>query len=305
MHGYDAQGARLGATGDHWAQWMLQRRFGGDAAAQAEMLRGLAGVRDRVLDGARLAPGETLLDVGTGDGLIAFGALDRLGTTGTVIFSDISLDLLDHCRELAAHLGVTARCRFVPASADDLAPVADGAVDVVTTRSVLIFVPAKARAFGEFYRVLRPGGRVSLFEPINRFGYPEPETRFAGYDVTPVADLAAAVRWAFQRRQPPETNPLLDFDERDLLTFAEQAGFREIHLTLEATIGQGGPLGPSRQWEVFLHSAPNPLAPTLAEALAEALSPADAARLVAHLRPLVEAGAGERRAAQAFFSAVK
>jgi ubiquinone/menaquinone biosynthesis C-methylase UbiE len=295
----------VGATADFWAEWMLQRRFGGDPAAQAEMLRALAGVRDRVLDGARLAPGETLLDVGTGDGLIAFGALDRLGPTGEVIFSDISVDLLDHCRALAQDLGVLARCRFVPAAADDLAPIAAATVDVVTTRSVLIFVRAKARALREFYRVLRPGGRISLFEPINRFGYPEPETRFAGYDVTPVAGLAGAVRRVFQGRQPPETNTLLDFDERDLLTFAEEAGFREIHLTLEATIGQGAPLGPSRQWEVFLHSAPNPLAPTRAEALAEALSPADAARFVAHLRPLVEAGAGERRSARAFLAAVK
>jgi hypothetical protein len=59
------------------------------------------------------------------------------------------------------------------------------------------------------------------------------------------------------------------------------------------------------QWEVFLHSAPNPLAPTLAEAVAEALSPADAVRFLAHLRPLVEGGVGERRAARAFLSALK
>jgi ubiquinone/menaquinone biosynthesis C-methylase UbiE len=42
-------------------------------------------------------------------------------------------------------------------------------VDVVTTRSVLIYVKDRARAFAEFARVLRPGGRTSLYEPINRF----------------------------------------------------------------------------------------------------------------------------------------
>ena len=45
--------------------------------------------------------------------------------------------------------------------------MADGSVDVVTTRSVLIYVKDKAAALREFYRVLKPGGRVSLFEPIN------------------------------------------------------------------------------------------------------------------------------------------
>ena len=42
-------------------------------------------------------------------------------------------------------------------------------MDIVTTRSVLIYVEDKRRAFEEFFRVLKPGGRISLFEPINRF----------------------------------------------------------------------------------------------------------------------------------------
>ena len=41
----------------------------------------------------------TLLDVGAGDGLIAFGALEKLGPTGKVIVSDISESLLKHARE--------------------------------------------------------------------------------------------------------------------------------------------------------------------------------------------------------------
>jgi len=60
--------------------------------------------RDRVLDQAGLAAGETLLDVGCGDGLIGFGALDR--GAGLVIFSDISQDLLAQCRRLAGELDV-------------------------------------------------------------------------------------------------------------------------------------------------------------------------------------------------------
>jgi ubiquinone/menaquinone biosynthesis C-methylase UbiE len=47
-----------------------------------------------------------LLDVGTGDGLIAFGALDLVGEDGRVVFSDVSQDLLDHSRTLAEEAGV-------------------------------------------------------------------------------------------------------------------------------------------------------------------------------------------------------
>jgi SAM-dependent methyltransferase len=59
------------------------------------------------------------------------------------------------------------RCRFVLASAESLTGIADASVDVVTTRSVLIYVKDKAAALREFYRVLRPGGRISVFEPVN------------------------------------------------------------------------------------------------------------------------------------------
>jgi hypothetical protein len=48
----------------------------------------------------------------------------------------------------------------------------------------------KGRAFGEFYWVLKPGGRLSIFEPVGSFRGPEPRGLFLGCDVTPVDDLA-------------------------------------------------------------------------------------------------------------------
>lgn len=95
-----------------------------------------------------------------GAGLIAFGALERLGESGRVIFSDVSQDLLDHAFALAEEGGVLDRCEFALARAEDLAPIADESVDVVTTRSVIIYVPRELKplAFEEFFRVLRAGG---------------------------------------------------------------------------------------------------------------------------------------------------
>jgi arsenite methyltransferase len=64
-----------GEGGDRWARWLLGTRHGGNAALRERMLADtLYPWRDEILDRARLAPGDTLLDVGCGDGLVAFGA---------------------------------------------------------------------------------------------------------------------------------------------------------------------------------------------------------------------------------------
>jgi arsenite methyltransferase len=137
------------STQDHWAQWLLQKRFGGNEQRLKATLAGLAKVRDRVLEHAAITEGAMVLDVGCGDGLIAFGALDLVGKDGQVIFSDISQDLLDHCQNLAEQMDVLDRCQFLRASAVDLSAVASQSVDVVTTRSVLIYVEQKQQAFEE------------------------------------------------------------------------------------------------------------------------------------------------------------
>lgn len=287
-------------TRDRWAEWLAERRFGGDPAFRAEVLARLAETRDRVLDRAELREGETLLDVGCGEGLIGFGALER--GAGSVIFSDISTDLLDFCREAAAELGVLERCRFVEASADDLASIEDESVDVVTTRSVLIYVKEKAAAFGEFARVLRRGGRISLWEPINRFGSAERRgSGFVGYPLDGVDEIVAKLRAPIDELQPPDTDPMLDFDERDLIRLADAAGFFPLRLTLDARIEATEP----RSWDGFLDMAWNPNVPTLREAMEQALSPHERERLTARLRPLVERGEGEWRMALAHLSAVR
>jgi arsenite methyltransferase len=258
----------------------------------------LVPVRDKVLDRAGLAEGETLLDVGCGEGMIGFGALER--GAGHVVFSDISDDLLDFCREAASELGVADRTSFVKAGAGDLAGIEDGSVDVITTRSVLIYVPEKAQSFAEFFRVLRPGGRFSCFEPINRFCIEEKREGFWGYPSDGVSELAQRVEQVYAEIQPPD-DPMLDFDERDLIRLAEEAGFFPIDLELQAVIR---PVEP-KPWEAFLHTSGNPKIPTIAEAMDQALTPEERERFAAHLRTLVEEGKGVWRMAHAYLRAVK
>jgi len=286
---------------DMWSQWLLHRRFGGDKTAMQEALtKYLYPWRDKILSHANLGEGEKLLDVGCGDGLIAFGALEKVDTS-RVIFSDISQDLLDHSQSLARETNLLERCQFLNASADDLSSITDATIDVVTTRSVLIYVSAKQQAFNEFHRVLKPGGRLSIFEPINRFAFPEPPDRFLGYNMEPIMEIAGKVEALYQSIQPPDTDPMTDFDERDLVRFAEGAGFKEIRLELQIEVKPSE----SGDWERLMRSAGNPKIPSIEEALHQALSPEEMETFVNYLRPLVETKQGVHRSAIAYLWAVK
>jgi ubiquinone/menaquinone biosynthesis C-methylase UbiE len=284
-------------TRDKWASWLAERRSGGDPRAAERIREDLYPIREAVLDAAKVGVETRLLDAGCGDGLIAFGALER--GAAEVVFSDVSRDLLDRCRELAGEAGVPERCRFVHARAEDLGEVAGGSVDAVTTRSVLIYVEDKARALREFRRVLAPAGRISLFEPINRYFVDFDRRYRPTYDSGPVEDLAERVT-ALYRSFNPMDGPMMNFDERDLLDLAEQAGFTELHLRLVVDIVPPKP----REWDSFVRSSPNPLAPTVEEALHEALTLPEIERYVRHFRPLVESGTGLLRRAAAYLSAV-
>jgi len=118
-------------------------------------------------------------------------------------------------------------------------------------------------------------------------------------DVTPVADAIEKIRAVYHHAVPPQTDPMLDFDERDLVALAQEVGFGEVELTLTAEIRTADPV----QWDVFVRTAPNPNVPTLAEAMDAALTASDRDRVVAHMRPLVESGYATWRMAHAYLRA--
>jgi hypothetical protein len=79
---------------------------------------------------------------------------------------------------------------------------------------------------------------------------------------------------------------MLDFGERDLIRFVDDAGFAQVHAEIQFNIGPSPDL---LGWQTLLHTAFNPKIPTLQEAMDEALTAEEQARFVAHLRPLVDA----------------
>ena len=196
------------------------------------------------------------------------------------------------------------RCTFVRAGAQDLSPLVDGSVDVVTTRSVIIYVKPKERAFREFLRVLRPGGRLSMFEPINRFNQPRaPNVSYEGLDMSPVIDIYTKIRDFYAALQPRERDPMLDFDERDLLRFAEEVGFTRIDLEFQGHIDHKNL--PGTDWDTEWRTAGDPCIPPLEEAVKQALTPDEAQQFVAWFRPRFETEPRSAQSARTYLWAVK
>jgi len=269
---------------------------------RADNLERLATLRDRILDRAGVRPDDTVLDVGTGQGLLGIGALLRNAPDGRVIFSDISEPLLADCRAVVAEASALTRSSFVVASAIDLSPVDSGSVDVVVERAVLLFIEDRERALAEYHRVLRPGGRLSLGEPLNSWMAVDRPGHVWGYDVTEVIDLERKLHDVDEALNAPAAALVRGFDDRDLVAMARAAGFRRVEVQTDLQLAPP----PARDdVDVFLDTAPNPLASTTRSLIDAALTREEAERFVAALRDALRKGRGERRQAMTYLRATK
>ncbi len=120
-------------------------------------------LRRAALDAAGLRSGGSALDAGSGTGSLALLAKRRVGPSGHVVGVDASSAMIEASREKAGTAGVEVR--FLLGSVDRL-DLPSGSLDVVLTSYVLHHVPepAQTAALGEFYRVLKPGGRLVLVD---------------------------------------------------------------------------------------------------------------------------------------------
>ena len=144
----NAQREQWNKDGAAWRRWnpMLDRWYG-------EATR-------RMLDLARLEPGQRVLDIAAGAGEPAVSAAERVGRGGYVLATDISEGIVELARQVARERGLDqVETRAMDGEKPDLP---DGSFDAVVCRLGLMYMPHPAAALREWRRVLKPGGRVGV-----------------------------------------------------------------------------------------------------------------------------------------------
>jgi len=183
-------------------------------------------VAERLVELARIRAGENVLDAGTGTGMAAFAAAEKVGPSGRVIGVDIGEEILHQALQ-KLDPGAQSPIAFLPGDMEHL-EFPDQSFEAVLSASSLFFLPDMASGLNEWKRVLKPGGCIavsgyggSAFRPLSDLF----EARIRSYGV----QLAAPVRpFSWQRLTEPEQCLSLfrNAGLEKIEVFSEQLGYQ-------------------------------------------------------------------------------
>ncbi|HEY0879711.1 MAG TPA: methyltransferase domain-containing protein, partial [Zeimonas sp.] len=198
----------------------FDKAYGGTAAENYErhfVPHIAAPLAANLLEAAALRPGERVLDVACGTGVVARMARQRVGDSGTVAGLDANPGMLAVARSASPKPAID----WYEATAEAI-PLADGAFDAVLCQLGLQFITNKLGALREMRRVLAPGGRLVVNVP------------------GPTPPLFAVLADALETHVDPRAASFVHVvfslhDERELRELVNAAGFQDVRVETRRT----------------------------------------------------------------------
>lgn len=203
----------------NWAKWLMEVRLENNPRV------GLEHIRNLILTFASLNPTDNLLDIGTGLGLLGFKAYDQLKKQGKVVAIDNDPNCISECLKYIEENKISANYELHNMDLINNSLPAKS-FDVVVSRSVIMHIKDKQRAFNEIYRLLKNNGKLSIYEPFH-FSKTRRFHKFLNPKITPnfkkYYETEEAVRNDLN-------DPLTNYDIQSLKQNLKKAGFSDIKI---------------------------------------------------------------------------
>lgn len=139
----------------------FQLKQGGPEVYELSWVRAQMGrAAEELVAAANVMPGDRVIDVGCGTGVVARKAAARIGSAADVTGTDVSAEMVKAAAQFASEAGFP-EIRWLECDASSM-PLPDAEFDVALCQQGLQFMPDKSGAMAEMARVLKPGGRLAL-----------------------------------------------------------------------------------------------------------------------------------------------
>ena len=218
--------------------------------------------------------------------MLALEARKRVKGSGSVVAVDVSADALSECRRKAEPAENVAPLACVVGDALHI-PLASQSIDVVMTRSVLIYLGDKQAGVRELYRVLKPRGRASIFEPINEvWEQVRNRVRASGF-YDGLQPEWGEIQNYYEARKEDWWGTLVGWDERELIGWFEAAGFARVKVSYELIAGLRVRKPKKTDIAAGIRGRPNPNTPSYEEVAREVLADMNPSHAVS---PRIEPG---------------
>ena len=142
---------------DHWVEIEPER------LDRYEKMFQWSPANDRLLEPAQIASGQVVADFGCGPGAMAVELARQVGPEGHVHAMDLNAEFVARARAKAEAEGLSDRVTVHHLTGTGL-PLADDALDRLVAKNVMVYVDDPLATFGEFHRVVKPGGKVHAID---------------------------------------------------------------------------------------------------------------------------------------------